>query len=134
MTTTAAESTPVHLAAATAAVRAALRERPGLGAAQAIAACMGAMNGFPELPGPEKKAVLLRALAEVATSAGKSDADAPPLLSQEMLETVRLLIDSNVVGGLIDALADVAAGRYGLAGAARASKACLPFFKVCVLT
>ena len=119
----------VHLTAAVAAVRAALRERPGLGAAQAIAACMSAMNGFPELPGADKKAVLVQALTEVAKGKDGQANTADDVLSPEMLETVRLLIDSNVLGGLIDALADVAAGRFGLAGA-RVSKTCLPFFRL----
>lgn len=94
-----------------------------------VAIGMEAMNAYKNLSGTEKKALLVRALTIIANGADGIPGTSDDVISPHLLNTIRTVIEGNMLDNMINIIADASKGRFDIGkGVAIAKETCYGCF------
>ena len=91
-----------------------------------IAKGMEILNEVPELMGTTKKQILIEAIERIASGKDGILGTDDDVLSVAHLGMIKILIDNNLIGGLIDVIADASKGKFNIAKVGTAAATCVP--------
>ena len=94
------------------ALRTALQSPNPVSAIQLVTIGMEELHAIREMTGPEKLETLKLALRDVATGADGVENTSDDVLHPETLTSVLAILDSGLLGDMVDALLDASRGQY----------------------
>jgi hypothetical protein len=79
---------------------------------------MELLNDVPELMGTTKKTILIQVIERIASGRDGIIGTDDDLISKEYLDVIRSIVELNILGGIIDVIADAAKGKFHIGKAA----------------
>jgi hypothetical protein len=91
---------------------------------------MEILEDIPELMGTTKKEILIKAIERIANGKDGISGTEDDLITQEQMNILKIMIDNNIVEGLINVIYDAARGKFNISKAIvlanNAGTTCIP--------
>ena len=111
------------------------KQIPANSAMSIIAKGMELMETFPNMNGEQKQSLLMSVIEKVAAGSDGILGTADDILSKETVETLRLILEKNLLTDITHLISDTAKGKFNINKAIQvaqtANTICLPLLSQC---
>lgn len=111
------------------------KQIPANSAMSIIAKGMELMETFPNMSGEQKQSLLMSVIEKVAAGSDGILGTADDILSKETVETLRLILEKNLLTDIAHLISDTAKGKFNINKAIQvaqtANTVCLPLLSQC---